>query len=250
MTALPFAFISSVGEDAGIATIIGLVILAALHFVQARETTRIGQKLERAVARIPELEQQAARLVPQADRNPGGVGPTRTGSASTSRSAKRPSESRPVRGSVVLLTVVAAAVAVGAVILIAGAGGKTAGTPGGPVRGVHTRTVPVYASSVTVTVLNGTSMTGLAHRISLRLAHAGFKLGKVTNTASRTQTTTLVGYAPRHEIDALAVAQVLKLASNTVRPITAGGEAIACSPARMCTSAKVVVTVGSDLAAQ
>jgi hypothetical protein len=299
MTGLPFAFaiyhfISSVGEDAGVAAIIGLVILAVLHFVQARETTGIRERIEHTATRIPQLEQQAARLVPEAYRSPGPVGPPRRavaralvsaaepdpvypgapgsprgpvqarpqgatgvirlGSASASRSAKRPTESRAARGLVVLLSAVAVAV-VAAITLIAKSGGpKTATTTRGPVSsasgsGHHTRTVQVVASSVTVTVLNGTSTTGLAHTISLRLAHAGFKPGQVTNAASQAQTTTLVGYTPHHQADALAVTKVLKLASNPVRPVAAAAEAIACAPARTCNSATVVVTVGADLAA-
>jgi hypothetical protein len=74
MGSLPFAFsvhhfISSVGADAGFASIIGLAILVLLYFAQARETATLRDHAYEAANRIQQLE---ARLAQQAR----GVAPT------------------------------------------------------------------------------------------------------------------------------------------------------------------------------
>lgn len=125
-------------------------------------------------------------------------------------SASRPESRRGCLIGVLIAFAVAAAVAV----IVISSGSTTATMAGHPVSSAaahrQASTVRVAPSSVTAAILNGTSTGGLAHTISVRLAQAGFKLGKVTNAASQTQTKPLVGYAPHHEAAALAVAKVLK----------------------------------------
>ena len=64
----PFAlstshFISSVGADAGFASIIGLAILVLLYFAQARETASLRDQAELAAQRIAQLENRLAHAV-------------------------------------------------------------------------------------------------------------------------------------------------------------------------------------------
>src|ERR1700719_613913 len=71
MAAVPFAlsvhnFISSVGADAGFASVIGLAILTLLYFAHARETSSLrdeaaglAQRLQEAEARLAEARAQA-----------------------------------------------------------------------------------------------------------------------------------------------------------------------------------------------
>src|ERR1700735_3291970 len=76
MAPIPFAFsvhhfISSVGADAGFASIIGLAILVLLYFAQARETSTLRDRADEAEQRAVQLEARlsqganAARAQPQ-----------------------------------------------------------------------------------------------------------------------------------------------------------------------------------------
>jgi hypothetical protein len=56
-------FISSVGADAGFASIIGLAVLVLLYFAQARETTALRQQAELAQQRVAQLESRLAHAV-------------------------------------------------------------------------------------------------------------------------------------------------------------------------------------------
>src|SRR5438309_7729390 len=64
---LPYAFsvhhfISTVGADAGFASILGLAILVLLFFAQARETTSLRDELAEAGERVQGLEARLAQL--------------------------------------------------------------------------------------------------------------------------------------------------------------------------------------------
>jgi len=101
-------------------------------------------------------------------------------------------------------------------------------------------------ASVTVAVLNGTSVANLAHKVALQLGKVGFKPGNVATAANQTMTTTTVGYLPGQGPAAVLVAKQLKLGSGSVGPVDQSSQTVAC-PASPCT-AQVVVTVGSDRA--
>lgn len=156
-----------------------------------------------------------------------------------------------------LLAVVAlAAVAVGVIALTGG--GKSASSASHSSTSSATlasrrttKTVSaVVPATVTVSVLNGTDMQGLAGRISQRLIGDGYLKGAVTNAANQTQTSTVVAYmAQPDRRDALAVATALKLGQSSVQLIDANTKAIACPPSQACSS-RVVVTVGTDLSQQ
>jgi hypothetical protein len=67
MTHLPLAFsvhhfISSVGADAGFASIIGLAILVLLYFAQARETSTLRERADEAEQRAAQLEARLSQV--------------------------------------------------------------------------------------------------------------------------------------------------------------------------------------------
>jgi LytR cell envelope-related transcriptional attenuator len=109
----------------------------------------------------------------------------------------------------------------------------------------------VRPATVTVSVLNGTDLQGLAGKIANQLATAGYQKGsKPTNAADQTHTSTIVAYmAAADRRDALAVAKSLKLPVASVQSVDPATKATVCPPGQACTSA-VVVTVGTDLAHQ
>jgi hypothetical protein len=105
----------------------------------------------------------------------------------------------------------------------------------------------VTPSSVTVAVLNGTTVNQLAHHTAQRLSGKGFKQGQLATASNQSLRTTTVGYLPGHRLDALAVAHALKLSAAAVVPVQAASKAVACPGTAPC-AADVVVTVGADLA--
>jgi hypothetical protein len=131
-------------------------------------------------------------------------------------------------------------------LVITGSGGTHKKTSAGNAAGKH-RVAAFNTSAVTVSVLNGTAASGLAHRVALKLGGAGYKEGMIATATDQTHTSTVVAYLPGFKRDALAVAGTLKLKPASVEPVDQSTQAVACPPPAACT-ANVVVTVGTDLA--
>ncbi len=101
MAWIPFAFsvhrfITSVGSDAGFASIIGLAILVLLYFAQARETANLRQQAEESGQRVLQLESRLAQLSrpqasPQVGQAPVPVGAQAPANAVAAASARRAS---------------------------------------------------------------------------------------------------------------------------------------------------------------
>jgi len=108
----------------------------------------------------------------------------------------------------------------------------------------------VVPSTVTVSVLNGTDMQGLAGEVSQKLISHGYRKGAVTNASDQTRTTTVIQYAPRDKRDAVAVAAALKLTQSAVQPLDSATQKIACSASPLGCNSMVYVTVGHNLATQ
>jgi LytR cell envelope-related transcriptional attenuator len=391
MASLPFAlsvhhFISSVGADAGFASLIGLALLVLLYFAHARETATLRSRADEAGLRVQDLEAQladladqvaalpaeisvraagprvaaasggvaqhavagagygslppaapagvgapalaaATRLIPMPEvpvqepepeqvhggtngasrvpvaapagtmrapapapapagvgsrppAGPGrgvggpprpnggqarpaggprpGTGQNRSGAGrpvAPTRSAPR--RSRTGRVILALIVVLIAAAVVVAAVLVLGKSNKSHKPPKPSAassltkRRTNSRSVLVQPSKITVSVLNGTDLTGLAGRISAKLVSLGFKKGAVTNAANQNETTSIVAYySPGYRVDALAVASELKLPATTVQQVAAGTKTVACSFAPVGCGSQVYVTVGSDLSAQ
>jgi hypothetical protein len=113
------------------------------------------------------------------------------------------------------------------------------------------RSTTVVPSTVTVSVLNGTDLSGLAARVANKLQGEGYRKGAVTNAATQTETTSTVAYlTPAYKPDAVAVATALKLTSSAVQAVNPSTKSLACSNSAVGCNSPVYVTVGSDLSSQ
>ena len=96
---------------------------------------------------------------------------------------------------------------------------------------------PVNPSLVTVSVLNGTTVPGLAAQIGDEIETAGFQRGNVANALDQQRTTSTVLFAPGKDREARVVAR--KLDITTVEPVDPDSAALGGN-------ASVVVIVGAD----
>lgn len=96
---------------------------------------------------------------------------------------------------------------------------------------------PINPSTVTVSVLNGTTVPGLAAQIGDEVESAGFQRGNVANALDQQRTTSTVLYSEGADREAKLVAKKLGIA--TVEPIDPDSAALGGN-------ASVVVIVGSD----
>jgi hypothetical protein len=202
---------------------------------------------------------------PSGGRPPGAGQPRPGGAQARPGSPARPGApmrppARRSRGRLVLGALVAgvavAAVVAGVIILTGGgskqstsSSSKASASTGVTSRAVSAPTV-VVPSTVTVSVLNGTDMQGLASQVSQKLSSHGYRKGAVTNASDQTRTTTVIQYAPHDKRDALAVAATLKLPQSDVQPLDSATQKIACSASALGCSSPVYVTVGHNLATQ
>ena len=96
---------------------------------------------------------------------------------------------------------------------------------------------PVDRGQVTVSVLNGTTVPGLARRVSDDLRGAGFRRGTTDNATEQARAESVVFYADGSERAARAVGEELNIGQR--QPITGGARALAGD-------AEVVVVLGAD----
>jgi hypothetical protein len=98
----------------------------------------------------------------------------------------------------------------------------------------------VAPGDVTVAVLNGTTVPGLAKQVSDRVAAQGFQVGTVANTADQEQqrAESVVLFAPGHRNEARVVSR--RLSINQRQPIDSGSQGLAGD-------ATVVIIAGADL---
>ncbi|MDQ3741008.1 MAG: LytR C-terminal domain-containing protein, partial [Actinomycetota bacterium] len=101
---------------------------------------------------------------------------------------------------------------------------------------------PVQRGDVTVAVLNGTSVTGLAKRVASRIEGSGFDVPDdlVTNAVEQNRSATVVMYVEGARDEAREVAKVIDVGSDAVTQIDESTRVITQGRAR------VVVTVGAD----
>jgi hypothetical protein len=96
---------------------------------------------------------------------------------------------------------------------------------------------PVNPSTVTVSVLNGTTVPGLAAQIGDEVETAGFQRGNVANALDQQRTTSVVLFVEGADREARIVAR--KLGISDVEPIDPDSQALGGN-------ASVVVIVGAD----
>jgi hypothetical protein len=94
----------------------------------------------------------------------------------------------------------------------------------------HAATPSVDRSSITVAVINATTVTGVARDASDKLTAAGFTPGTVGNDTTN-QAKSAVLYAPGKRRAAIEVAKVIAMARSAVRPIDARTRGLAIGPA-------------------
>jgi hypothetical protein len=243
--------IKEIGAFAGLASFLGLALLALLSFTQGRDIRRLrewaGSAPERdadrkeatsavAAQRAEELrrleearaeEQRSAALreVRRERREAGLPELTRRERLSERFSGSRLGEPR------YLVAIFIVAILVGGGVAYAALHGFGGGDGNGGKRGVS-----VQASEVEVAVLNGTSVSGLAAGFGREVERKGFEIGEVTNSKS-SFAASVVMFKPGSAPEANRVAKALKI--NKLQPMT--GDIASVSGA-----AKVAVIVGED----
>jgi LytR cell envelope-related transcriptional attenuator len=233
--------IERIGAYVGLAAFVGLAILALLYFSQARDVRR--------------LREWAGRAPERAERPAAGqhyLPPTTIEQAA--RKPRRPLRERLRRIYVPQLRYTA--LAIGGVIILAGAvfgafqlasddgGGATNGSLTQRQRtdrdsGGNNANNPVRVdpSQVTVAVLNGTTIAGLAAQVGEEARADGFTLGTVTNAAKTNQSRSQVLYRKGQKAAADGVSRRLGIPSTAqVDPLSA----------ELAGSFDVVVLVGTD----
>ena len=95
----------------------------------------------------------------------------------------------------------------------------------------------IERGNVTVAVLNGTTVPGLAARLRDQIAAAGYKRGTIDDYSDKQLAASVVQYAPGHQAEAKAVGRTVGIGRR--EPATAGSRALA-------PDATVIVIAGAD----
>jgi hypothetical protein len=203
--------IEQIGAFAGLAAFLGLAVLALLSFTQARDIRRLrewaGSAPERdaerkeatsavAAQRAEELRALEEGRTAERDaiesreerrrRREAGLPETSAGERARERVSGFGERLAEPRYLVALFAVLLVA-AGGAAFLVLGGGedgGTTASGGGGNKKSKQTSARVTPAAEIEVTVLNGTSVSGLAAEIGDAVEGNGFQLGAVGNTSS------------------------------------------------------------------
>ncbi|HYI81160.1 MAG TPA: LytR C-terminal domain-containing protein [Thermoleophilaceae bacterium] len=116
--------------------------------------------------------------------------------------------------------------------LATGGSGSDSGGSGG-----DSSAPPIDPSEVTVAVLNGTTVPGLAATVGDKVAGEGFQLGTVTNNFDQEKAESVVLYAPGAEREAADVSRRLDISQR---------EAIDAESQALAGDATIVVVAGAD----
>jgi hypothetical protein len=293
--------VQEIGSYAGFAAVVGLAVLSALYFSQARDVKRLREWAGRAPERAAEQEARIAAQAqtqaqaqeqrtaaaasgggaavapspvrPQAAPTPGA---TAAGSSAPTLPGARPAPApaTPILGSsrppepwyrrihwptpryialiVVGILVIGAGAAYGVSQLSndnSGGGGGAAqvsnNETGGSTKASHSTHTkkappPINPKSITVAVLNGTTVTGLAATVADKVEQAGFTRGNTTNALTQgQQAESVVEYSRGNLRAAQLVAK--KLGISQKEPIDPQTQSVAGD-------ATVTVIVGADKA--
>jgi hypothetical protein len=236
--------VQEVGAAAGVAAVVGLGVLSALYFSQAREVKRLREWAGRA----PERSGRGVTALP--GRAAGVPSPAHPQTAATASGAPAsravpeqtvtipPRRSQPwysrigTRYVAVGLLVLGGAAAYGVTQLTGDDGGDNSNKP-------KRNGAAVEPGNVTVAVLNGTTVPGLAAMLSDQIAAAGFKKGTINDYSDKQLAESVVQYAPGHQAEARAVSRRLGISQR--EPVTANSRALAGA-------VTVIVIAGTDKA--
>jgi hypothetical protein len=117
--------------------------------------------------------------------------------------------------------------------------GAAAGGDVGAKAGKSSKPPPIVPSKVTVAVLNGTRIPGLAAQVGDRVQSAGFNLGNVATAAESQKAESVVEFKPGANRQARAVARKLHISQIEPLDPTNGDQSLAGN-------AQVLVIVGAD----
>jgi hypothetical protein len=220
--------VQEIGAAAGLGAVVGLAVLSALYFSQARDVKRLREWAGRAPER-------SRRAVPQQTV----ISPPWSSQPWYSRIG-----TRSVAVALVGLLVLGGAATYGVTQLTGDDGGDNSGNAqannenGLPNQPKRTRAA-IKPGNVTVAVLNGTTVPGLAAMLSDQIAAAGFKKGTINDSSDKQLAESVVQYAPGHQAEAKAVSG--RLGISQLEPVTANSRAPAGN-------ARVIVIAGADKA--
>jgi hypothetical protein len=245
--------VERVGSYVGLAAFLGLAILALLYFSQARDVRRLRDWAGRAPERTADIERatEVAPTTPAAQHSL----PATPFSETAAPRKRKPLRERirnvhiPYARYIAMATagvLILGGAAYGAIQLTDDDGGTS--TPGGPDQrnasggdgerpNRDRRAVNVDPAQVTVAVLNGTSVQGLAATVGEEVRAGGFTLGTIGNAARIDQTTSQVLYRRGESRAARAVAN--RLGVDRIGPVDSVNQEIAGS-------FDAVVLVGAD----
>jgi hypothetical protein len=216
--------VQGLGAVAGLAGVAGLAVLAALHVAQARDVKRLREWAGRAPERAGAGVAAVPPPVPPRRLRSGPIGKRRVAVALAG-----------------LLLVLGGPITYAITRSTGGGGSGTAQAKGGdgasskPKRG----SVAVRPGTVTVAVLNGTTVPHLAATLRDRVAVAGFSKGMINDFADQQRAESVVQYAPGRQAEANEVGRTLGISRR--EPVTAESRALAGD-------ATVIVVAGADQA--
>jgi hypothetical protein len=245
-----------VGSFVGLASFLGLAILALLYFSQARDVRRLRDWAGRAPERAAEMErtateEPATHVPPALPASQHSLPPTPLSEASVKKRKPLRERIRNVhvpQARYLALTVAALLVlggaAYGAVELISNddSGSSTASQKpkrdrGGSDDQTRRAAANVNPADVTVAILNGTTVQGLAAKIGEEVRANGFAIGVIGNAARIDQSKSSVLYRKGQSAAARAVAN--RLGIRSIDPVDSVNAEIAGS-------FDAVVLVGAD----
>jgi hypothetical protein len=283
--------VQEIGAAAGLAAVVGLAVLSALYFSQARDVKRLREWAGRApeqsgrgVTTVPPPAQpQTAATASGAPASLTGPRPAIPAGASgpppvalqpvrrtpsPQRPITTPAASRAVPQQTVIipprrfqawysrvgtryvvvalvgLLVFGGAAAYGVTQLTGDDGGDNSGNAqanndNGSLNKPKRSGAVVKPGNVTVAVLNGTTVPGLAAALRDQIAAAGFKKGTINVFSNQQLAESVVQYAPGHQAEAKAVSR--RVGISQLEPVTADSRAPAGD-------ATVIVIAGADKA--
>jgi hypothetical protein len=239
--------IEQIGAFAGLAAFLGLAVLALLSFTHGRDIRRLREWAGSAPERDTERKEQTSTIAAQRAeelraleeartaeqeaisdreerrrRREGGLSEQTRGERLRGRfSGVGETASKPT--SLVALFVVLLAIVGGAAYLLLGGGDD--GNGGGSVKQAAAKVKP---SEIEVTVLNGTSVVGLAATYGDKVEGKGFDLGAVTNSSASFEES-VVMFKRGHKPEARKVAKQLgigkvQLMSGEIESASAGAD--------------------------